>query len=168
MLLIPAMAMVACFFQISASFLFSSLIPSDILSPSPSCSLFCLSWHYVPSPSYPCSLFAGFPIILQMHANIQGLWEDSGWYLCLAPEPSWVLCILFHFILVYCISSFFIALNCALRNSNSLFNNLAETLSELTINFTEHLFVGLNFVLLWILLLAVHGFIALLDSFNLV
>lgn len=63
----------------------------------------------------------------------------------LAPEPSSVLCILSHFIQVYCISSFCIALNCALRNSKSLFNDLAELLSELTINFTEHLFVSLNF-----------------------
>lgn len=124
--------------------------------------------HNVPSPSYPPSLLVAFPIILQIHANTKGLWADSNWYLCLAPEPSWVLCILFHFVLVYCSSSFCTALNCSLRNSKSLFNDLAELLSELTVNFTEHLFVSLNFVLLWILSLAVHGFIALLDSFNLV
>lgn len=165
--LVLAMVMVACFFQISVSFLFSSLSSSDMLLPSSSC-FFPPFEPQCPSPSYPCSLLVAFPIILQIHANTQGLWADSNWYLCLAPEPSWVLCILFHFILVYCISSFCIALNCALRNSMSLFNDLAELLSELTINFTEHLFVSLNFVLLWILSLAVHGFIALLDSFNLV
>lgn len=124
--------------------------------------------HNVPSPSYPPSLLVAFPIILQIQANTEGLWADSDWYLCLAPEPSWVLCALFHFVLVYCVSSFCTALNCSLRNSKSLFNDLAELLSELTVNFTEHLFVSLNFVLLWILSLAVHGFIALLDSFNLV
>lgn len=124
--------------------------------------------HNVPSPSYPPSLLVAFPIILQIHANTEGLWADSNWYLCLAPEPSWVLCILFHFVRFYCISSFCTALNCSLRNSKSLFNDLAELLSELTVNFTEHLFVSLNSVLLWILSLAVHGFIALLDSFNLV
>lgn len=167
MSLVLAMVMVACFYQISvlSCFLHCPLVIFFFLLHPAS---FRLLWHYVPSPSYPCSLFLGFPIILQIHANIQGLWEDSNWYLCLAPEPSWVLCILFQFILVYCISSFCIALNCALRNSKSLFNDLAEPLSELTINFSEHLFVNLNFVLLWILSLAVHGFIAPLDSFNLV
>lgn len=104
--------------------------------------------HNVPSPSYPPSLLVAFPIILQIHANTKRLRADSNWYLCLATEPSCVLCILFHFVLVYCVSSFCTALNCSPRNSKSLFNDLAELLSELTVNFTEHLFVSLNFVLL--------------------
>ena len=126
------------------------------------------SRHNISSPSYHSFLLVAFPIILQIHANTLGLWEDSNRYFLLAPEPSCILCILFLFILVYCISSFCIPLNCALRNSKSLFNDLAELLSELTINFTKHLFVSLNFVLLWILSLAVHGFIPLLDSFDVV
>lgn len=58
------------------------------------------------------------------------------------------LSILFHFILVYSISFFYTALNCALRNSKSLFNVLAKSLSELKINFAKLLFVSLNFALL--------------------